>query len=143
MIQEITAFETLAVRHAILRPGKPIDTCRFEGDDMPSTKHFGYFEGGNLAGIVSVFEYQSPAFAETIQFQMRGMAVLEAWQKKGIGQKLVQFVQEKYAQQKGGILWFNARVSAFEFYKKLGFQVLGHEFEISGVGPHLLMFRKF
>lgn len=42
-IKKITDLETYSVRHVVLRKGKPIETCRFEGDDLPSTSHFGYF----------------------------------------------------------------------------------------------------
>lgn len=42
MIREITAKETFIVRHLILRQGKTIETCAFDGDDFSTTTHFGY-----------------------------------------------------------------------------------------------------
>jgi hypothetical protein len=41
--QKITALETYSARHAILRKGKPLSTCQFDGDDLESTHHFSFF----------------------------------------------------------------------------------------------------
>ena len=44
-IKKITAFETIIVRHPVLRPGRPIESCHFDGDELLTTSHFGlYFE---------------------------------------------------------------------------------------------------
>lgn len=54
-IQEISSKDTLPLRNEILRPGKDVSTCIFEGDDAPTTRHFGAIdEAGNIVGIVSV-----------------------------------------------------------------------------------------
>lgn len=42
-IKKITSYETMIVRHPVLRQGKPIETCHFEGDDLSSTYHLGLF----------------------------------------------------------------------------------------------------
>ncbi|GAL68931.1 hypothetical protein JCM19301_2950 [Jejuia pallidilutea] len=42
-IMQICAKETYPVRHPVLRTGKPIETCAFNGDDLPSTMHIGLF----------------------------------------------------------------------------------------------------
>ena len=55
-LKEITASATFPVRHSVLRKGKPIETCSFDNDDNPTTKHFGLFDNDELKGIVSVFE---------------------------------------------------------------------------------------
>ena len=34
------------------------------------------------------------------------------------------------------ILWCNARTTAFEFYEKMGFTIVGDEFDIPNLGPH-------
>ncbi len=45
-----------------------------------------------------------------------------------------------FARKKGAqILWCNARVSAAEFYRKLGYEIVSDEFEIPHIGPHYLM----
>jgi hypothetical protein len=44
--------------------------------------------------------------------------------------------------QKTTLIWFNARTSAVGFYKKMGYEIVGSEFEIKEVGPHFLMYKK-
>ena len=140
-IKEISASATFAVRHPVLRPGKPLESCRFEGDDLKTTKHFGVFERQNLVGIVTVLQNKSDLFSEENQFQIRGMAVLESHQKKGFGEKLLLF-SEKYIQgEHGTIIWFNAREHASGFYEKAGYKKIGNLFEIPDVGSHYIMYK--
>ncbi len=141
-IREIPAVETYTVRHPVLRTGKPIETCRFTGDEFPDTHHFGIFEGDRLAGIVSLFNSKNPIFPVKNQNQLRGMAVLETHRKKGYGEKLVIHAEE-FARRSGiGLIWFNARVAAIPFYQKLGYMITGDPFYISDIGEHYVMFKE-
>ncbi|MDI1257155.1 MAG: GNAT family N-acetyltransferase [Flavobacterium sp.] len=141
-IQEISASATIPMRHIVLRHGKPIESCWFDGDELPSTFHFGYFDEDNLLGVISVFENQNPKFFEEKQFQIRGMAVSPLYQKLGIGAQLVQFAEKEIAKKRGKIIWFNARITTSEFYIKLNYNISGSVFDIKDVGLHYLMFRK-
>ena len=141
-VQEITATRTYPVRQLVLRAGKPIESCHFEGDELPSTHHFGYFTKDQLLGVISLFEAENTAFSEQKSFQIRGMAVLESHQKKGIGEALVREAETFCKKQKTTLIWFNARTSAVGFYKKMGYEISGSEFEIKEVGPHFLMYKK-
>ena len=140
-IKEITANETFSVRQPVLRPGKPIESCHFEGDNLISTTHFGYYNEGKLIGIISVFKNSNENFNTEKQFQIRGMAVLENHQKKGIGAVLVLHTENHLKAEGERLIWFNARETAVGFYKKLGYEIKGTEFEITGVGIHFLMFK--
>ncbi|MCZ8332028.1 MAG: GNAT family N-acetyltransferase [Flavobacterium sp.] len=88
-IEEITFQETFSVRHPVLRAGKPIESCHFDGDDLTSTKHFGIFIDNTLVGVTSLFMQDHSFFNHKIQMQMRGMAVLNSHQKQGFGEKLL------------------------------------------------------
>ena len=141
-IKEISALDTYAVRHPVLRHGKALESCHFEGDNLDNTKHFGYFEEGNLLGVISLFESKNRTFAEKNQFQIRGMAVLANQQKKGIGDKLMRYTEDFVKKQPHPFLWFNARENAVGFYKKLGYSVLGNPFDIGDIGMHYIMCKK-
>ena len=138
-LKEITSQATFAVRQPVLRPGKSIDTCIFDGDDLPTTIHFGIYEDSALLGVISVFKALSPYFNEQHQFQVRGMAVLDNQQKKGLGEKLVLKAEADIAEKGGNRIWFNAREIAVGFYKKMGYEVIGDVFNIPDVGPHYVM----
>jgi len=142
LIKEISAQETFIVRHPVLRKGKPVESCTFEGDNLSTTHHFGLFQDENLTGIISLFLTSNPIFAEKIQAQIRGMAVLEKYQKKGFGEALVSYCEHYCISQNIELIWFNARIEAVDFYKKMKYQTIGKPFDIKEVGKHLLMFKK-
>jgi len=141
-IKQIPSKETFAVRLPVLRPGKPVESCIFEGDDLPSTVHFGIFEGEDLAGIVSVFEASTPLLTQTRQFQLRGMAVLDSHQKKGLGEKLVKAAEDYIKTAGGEAIWFNAREIAVGFYDKMGYKIIGDPFTLGDIGIHHVMCRE-
>jgi GNAT superfamily N-acetyltransferase len=141
MIKKISAESTFSVRNPVLRPNLPVETCRFEGDNLPSTSHFGFFVAEKVTGIVSVFEKINEKWPNQKQIQIRGMAVLADFQKKGIGDLLLQHVIATETENKTELIWFNARENAVPFYEKLDFHIRGTAFEIEGVGTHFLMYR--
>ncbi|MCL9808027.1 GNAT family N-acetyltransferase [Flavobacterium luminosum] len=141
-IKKITATETYAVRQPVLRPGKPIESCQFEGDDLKTTTHFGLFKEQTLIGVVSVFEVTHKDFEAKKQFQVRGMAILENEQNKGYGNLLITEVEKLAHKNKIEIIWFNAREKAVNFYQKMGYTILGTLFDIPNVGPHYVMWKQ-
>lgn len=141
-IREIAATETFSVRHPVLRQGKPIESCRFDGDDLETTHHFGIFHENGLVGVISIFEAKSKFFIEEKQFQIRGMAVLEHHQKKGFGEALVKHAEKFIQKQNGDLIWFNARILAVGFYQKLGYQIIGDPFDIGDIGQHYVLFKR-
>ena len=141
-IQKITSTETYPVRHIVLRAGKPIESCKFDGDELVSTHHFGYYFNNQIIGVISLFEIDNDHLAAEKSFQIRGMAVLPSFQKQGIGETLVKEAEKFCTTQKADLIWFNARTTAVGFYQKMGYEILGPEFEIYDVGPHFLMYKK-
>jgi len=138
-VRLITAAETMPLRLAILRPGRPIDSARFPGDDAPGTHHFGAFRNGDLVGIASLFTNEVPEHAGVAALQVRGMATAPEVRGLGFGRALVRACIDFTRQRKVILLWCNARTSAAGFYQKLGFTTVGPEFEIPDVGPHFRM----
>ena len=138
-VRQITAAETVSLRHAVLRPGRAVETALFAGDDLPTTRHFGAFREGQLLCVASLFDAELPEEPRMSAIQLRGMATAAEAQRTGIGRTLVlgcaEFAREKGAQ----LLWCNARVYAVGFYRKLGFQIVSEEFHIPDVGPHFRM----
>ncbi|MWB95277.1 GNAT family N-acetyltransferase [Flavobacterium sp. GA093] len=142
LIKEISAKETFIVRHPVLRNGKPLESCVFEGDDLPTTHHFGIYDSDNLTGIISLFSKSNTIFVSQNQAQIRGMAVLETHQKKGLGEALVKHCEKYCNDNQIDLIWFNARTAAVGFYKKLGYQIVGEAFDIPDVGEHHLMYKE-
>jgi ribosomal protein S18 acetylase RimI-like enzyme len=139
IIKNITAVDSFLVRQLVLRPGKPLESCHFDGDNLETTKHFGLFIDKKLIGIVSVFNNKNTTFISPNQFQIRGMAILPKFQKQGFGEKLMLHCEEYIQNQKGSLTWFNARENAVSFYEKLHYKKIGAPFAIADIGLHYLM----
>ncbi|MCO6147104.1 GNAT family N-acetyltransferase [Flavobacterium sp. NRK1] len=140
-IKQISSQDSFAVRLPVLRPGKSIESCIFEGDNLPTTVHFGIFDNETLAGIVSVFKAYTTLLSHEKQFQLRGMAVLDTYQKKGLGEKLIKAAEEYILKNNGGAIWFNAREIAVGFYNKMGYEITGQPFTIEDIGTHYVMYK--
>ena len=138
-VRAITAAETWPLRQAVLRPGRPVAAAQFPGDDAATTKHFGAFRGTSLVGIASLFRAEMPEQPGARAFQLRGMATAPEVRGQGLGRALIlaclAFARDNQAQ----LFWFNARTVALGFYRKLGFEIIGEEFEVPDVGPHFRM----
>lgn len=141
VVKQILASETVNIRHQVLRVSKPIESCLFANDDLSTTLHFGIFENNALQGVVSVFAQHNPIFEASSQFQIRGMAILPNIQGQGFGQMLLKFAENNLKLSKKPFVWFNARVAAMMFYKKMGYLQHGNTFDIPNVGLHVLMYK--
>ncbi len=141
-IKKINAKDTFPVRHLVLRKGKPIETCHFEGDEKATTTHFGLFVNQNLIGVISLFQENHPYFETKNAFQIRGMAVLENFQGKKYGAKLLAYAEAYCFSEHATLIWFNARASAVPFYKNSNYTTIGAGFEIPEIGIHFVMYKK-
>ena len=84
-IKEISSLETYSVRHPVLREGRPIEDCSFDGDDLSTTFHLGLFYEDVLVGVASFMKNNHVLFLDDNQYQLRGMAVLKTYQGKQLG----------------------------------------------------------
>ncbi|MGH1386263.1 GNAT family N-acetyltransferase [Kordia sp.] len=138
-IKEITATTAFEVRHPVLREGKPIDSCHFQGDDLPTTFHLGYYVNEQLVGVVTLMKNPYKELNTKNAYQLRGMAVLATFQKRGIGDALVKKAEEMIIARGGTFIWMNAREIAVRFYEKLQYQKHGAPFTIPKIGLHFVM----
>ena len=140
-VKEITVEETITIRHQVLRQGKPIESCSFEGDHLVTTFHLGLHYYGELIGVATFMKNIHQDFNEENQFQLRGMAILQPFQGKRLGNILLEKGLQQLKQQKNNLLWCNARESATSFYSKFGFNIYGKPFDIPNIGEHYTMFK--
>jgi len=71
------------------------------------------------------------------------MAILQDYQGKELGQKLIQHCENfLLGLRKGVLIWFNVRESAIGFYEKLEYKIAGNAFDIEDAGKHFLMFKR-
>ena len=145
-VRPITAAETRPIRSEILRPGHPPESLVYPGDDAPDSFHAGAFVEGALVGIATVYPEPMPTAPDadldpSSAFRLRGMATRTGLQGRGIGRAVLGRCIEHVRDCGADVLWCNARTVALGFYKRLGFQTLGDEFDIAGIGPHFVMWK--
>ena len=123
-----------ALRYEILRKphGIPPSGAAFLGDEDASTMHLLALSEAELIGCSTLFIDDSDAV------QLRGMAVAHHWQRRGIGQRMIETAQD-IATSKLKTLWCNARFSAIGFYERNGWVQSGSSFDVPGIGQHIVM----
>lgn len=138
MVKFILPEEVLPLRSLVLRNGKPLTECEFEGDRNYDTFHLGYVENDEIRSIASLM--RNDYFPEEGEgYQLRGMATHPGFGGRGYGAALINFAVEYLKEYQTDYLWCNARSSAATFYKKLGFINESPEFDIPGIGFHYEM----
>lgn len=138
-IEEISAEDTYPIRKDILRKNMSLSHV-MHGDLDPETLHLGVFAEGELVCVGSFMKASFEGLTG-LQYQLRGMAAAEKSQGKGYGKLLLQKAELILSGKGIQIIWCNARINAIEFYKKLGYQVMGKQFEVAEVGPHFKMYK--
>jgi GNAT superfamily N-acetyltransferase len=68
--------------------------------------------------------------------QLRGMATDSAWDGCGVGKAVLEVAHQLAGSRS---LWCDARMSAHDFYARLGWVAEGEIFDIPQVGPHTVM----
>lgn len=140
-IDSVEASEILDIRLAVLRKGMRIEDCHFEGDNDNSTCHLVAKDHTKAVGCCSLMKKDWSEY-ENLSYQLRGMAVLEPHQGRGIGAELLRAAEGIVRDKNAELIWFNARIGAVNFYQKFGYEIVSDEFEISGVGPHVKMLKR-
>ena len=141
-IKKVKAFDIRKIRHRNLRQGKPFSTTSYKKDNDKKTFHLACFNNNVIISCATFYPEKNNFFPNEQSYRLRGMATDLEHRKKGIGKKIMLQAFEKIKKKKGTLLWCNARLVAVEFYKKIGLQIKGEEFDITGIGPHYLMYKK-
>ncbi|TVP52480.1 MAG: GNAT family N-acetyltransferase [Mongoliibacter sp.] len=122
-IKEISAAETLPIRHKAMWPDKPKDFVRVPGDDKAI--HLGLFVNRKLISVVSVFLNGCTA-------QFRKFGTLPEFRNMGYGSKLLVFMIGLLKERQIQSIWCNARVERIGFYSGFGFSETPKTFFKSG-----------
>ncbi|MBA3711827.1 MAG: GNAT family N-acetyltransferase [Pyrinomonadaceae bacterium] len=138
-ICSIIAAETRTLRGAVLRPGHPLESSVYPGDDDLESRHFGAYLNGELIGVASVFRQPLPGESDANSWRLRGMAVKPESRGQGHGRALLERCIDHVTEQGGTLFWCNGRAHVVGFYRAFGFEPLGDEFDIPDSGPHFVM----
>lgn len=142
-IKQIDYRDAVPIRQQMLRPGRKIEECYFEGDADELTFHLGAYINDKLASVASFYFRPHPEIQETLhQYQLRGMATLPDYQHKGFSRSLLETAFPIIKNNHVTLVWCNARAEAVGFYEKAGFIKQGDSFIIPDIGLHYLMIKR-
>jgi GNAT superfamily N-acetyltransferase len=134
------ANEIADLRHRILRPGLPRESAIFPGDALPTSQHFGAFDGSNA---VCCATFHLEPWQGEPAWRLRGMATDDAFRSKGVGRALLNFAEEMVINENPiRLFWCNARTPAARFYQSLDWKIVSDVFEIPTAGPHYVMVKR-
>jgi GNAT superfamily N-acetyltransferase len=132
-----------ALRRQVLRPGQPWSSVDHDYDSWPDTFHVAAFgPRGEVAACASFHPDSAPHRPDTDAGQtwrLRAMASLPEVRGQGYGAAALRYGIAEMRRRGGRLLWCNARSGAVGFYERLGFSIVGEEFEIAPIGPHYMM----
>ncbi len=140
LVRRVTASDVYPLRHRVLRPNQTLADCVWLQDTDAETAHFAAEIDNRIVGIASIAI--SPREADPPNtWRLRGMATAPELQGQGIGAKVLAACLTHAKGRGGAQMWCNARTTALAFYRRHGFETVGEEFDIKGIGPHYVMVR--
>jgi N-acetylglutamate synthase-like GNAT family acetyltransferase len=71
--------------------------------------------------------------------QIRSMAVRTELQGKGLGKKIIQYIEKRALELKLKKIILDARINAVKFYEGRGYKVIGESYLLFGIIPHFKM----
>ena len=151
-VRRISAEQTLPLRMAVLRAGRPQSECEFPGDEDELTFHAGAELDGRIVSIASMYLESRPAdaaggvepgpdHAAGTAWRLRGMATEPGLRNSGAGRAALEACEAHAREHGATLLWCNARTPAIGFYERMGWIAYGEEFDIPTAGPHYVMER--
>jgi GNAT superfamily N-acetyltransferase len=138
-VRDVAVDETVALRTRVLRDHLPGREARAASDELPSTWHLGAFRGADLLGVVTGFPEDAPGRPGIAAQRFRFMAVEPTEQGTGVGTALMTAVVERARARGDRLLWAHGRDSALDFYRRLGFRVVGEQFLESELPHHTVV----
>jgi GNAT superfamily N-acetyltransferase len=130
VVRRAALDEILPLRHAVLRPGKPVSASVWDRDD--DAVHIGAWQDDALVGCATVFgdawDGADGYPAEPAAWRLRGMAVDPSRQGNGIGRVVLDAAIDAARHAGAPLIWANARMTAMAFYEAAGFVALGEEY---------------
>jgi len=140
-IKKVAAKEIRPLRNLVLRPNLPIETTFYDLDDNKDTFHLASIMDNTIISIGTFYPENNVQLQTKNGYRLRGMATHPNYRRKSAATKLMEKSFVLLKEKKCDILWCNARLIAVEFYKSLGFKIIGEIFDIPSIGPHYKMYK--
>ena len=136
-IEKVSPDVVRPLRHKVLRPNLHFEASCLPSDNAPNAIHFTLKKDDTILSVASLYSESLETMTNKNTYRLRGMATEPSEQRKGFGTMILRGAMDYLKKETDvEILWCNARVTAFGFYEKMGFTILGEIFDIPNLGPH-------
>jgi len=126
---------TRPLRRRVLRPHESLE--ELASHEPPGVPAVGAFDGGELIAVGFVCPDGEPG-----EWRVRGMATAPEYRGRGTGAAILEALVDHARAQGATRVWCNARTPALSLYARAGFEPESEEFDIPGIGPHVVMARR-
>ena len=142
IVKKVESEELYPIRNDVLRKNKGFEYCKFKGDNLTSSAHFGVLKNKKIVGGVSLIVNNTENLVSNNVIQLRGMCVYEAFQKQNVGLSLLNMAELFAIDNNYEYIWMNARKIALDFYLRNGYINNFRSFNIEQIGKHYFLFKK-
>ena len=133
--------EVHLIRRKVLYKNFPNTLVEYCEDNLEETSHYGLSKGDEVISILTLIRQTFKYDSKVQSIQLRGMATLDTYQRKGYGSQLLTKVIKKLKQEKiYKFLWCKSRIAVIEFYKNNNFTPIGDNFKIESIGLHKILY---
>ena len=141
-IKKVFAEEVRPLRHSELRKGQDFSTTSYIEDYEVGTFHMACIVDEKIVTCASYYPEKSIKIKSKRGYRLRGMATDSNFQRKGHASDLMQESFKELKKRDCDMVWCNARLGAVDFYKSVGFNIIGEIFDIEAIGPHYYMYKE-
>jgi len=139
----VDVTEVHGLRRDVLRRGTPTDNVHLDADEDVRTRHLAIRDDGDVVAASTWLERECPHHPGVPALQLRGMAVRDDHQRRGLGATLIDAGVAVGRSLGVELIWANGRDSALDFYAANGFHVVGDGFVTNDTKiPHHVIIRR-
>jgi GNAT superfamily N-acetyltransferase len=132
VVRPIPVAQTRRLRQAVLRPSQTVEELATH--EQADAFAVGVFDGEELVAVGMVGSEGEPG-----EWRVRGMATAPHVRGRGAGAAVLRALVQHARAHGARRVWCTARIPAGSFYERAGFRRVSEEFEVPGIGPHVVM----
>ena len=141
-INKVDAEIIRSLRHSELRKGQDFSTTSYLKDYEEDTFHMACIVDDKIVTCATFYPEKSRKIKSDHAYRLRGMATDSNFQRKGYASDLIAESFKELKKRDCDMVWCNARLVAVDFYKSVGFKIIGDLFDIAEIGPHYYMYKE-
>ena len=141
-INKVDAESIRPLRHSELRKGQDFSTTSYLKDYEEGTFHMACIVDEGIVSCATFYAQTSMKVKSDNAYRLRGMATDSNFQRQGFARNLIIESFKELKKRDCDMVWCNARLVAVNFYKSVGFKIIGELFDIEAIGPHYYMYKE-